>query len=587
MLKKCKLISMLFLVCLFVAGIPYSHCLAENLPERNILIMHANTQDYPVHEAFNKGLKEKFQQQSQYKIIYSYEYLDLTRYNNVADYFADTAHYFSRKYLNKKPDMIITSSTLVPFLLQYGKEIFPGVPMLMVWPGNDFIPEVIPANAVGISGGFNSRQMVAKNIQLILQTRPRTKRIYIVVGDSEEERNIIQKTLSLADEYANQVELVFLNRLPTAAMRESLRNSSDDSAILFAQWFRDVEGHKSIPAQVLQEICQEVKIPVYTISEHTIGSGTLGGYVYNFTISGQKAAEVGLVILSGKKASDIVAPVVSGAEYAFDWRELKRWNITETKLPPGSRIEYKEPSVWELYKGYIIAGIVMILLEALLIFSLGINLIRRRKAENKLAHLNATLEKRVLKRTQELQNANDQLKIAQEQLTALNKSLDLTARTDSLTGLYNRRHMEEKIREAYEQYQRTGSEFALVIVDIDFFKEVNDVYGHDVGDCLLKLISEDIRKSIRENDIVARWGGEEFLLLLPATNGENAMGLAERIRTKVEEGKYSCGCRDLSATLTLGVSTISSEDMIVTLIKKADIALYQGKRAGRNRVMMT
>ena len=163
--------------------------------------------------------------------------------------------------------------------------------------------------------------------------------------------------------------------------------------------------------------------------------------------------------------------------------------------------------------------------------------------------------------------------------------MDLTSRTDSLTGLYNRRHMEQRIKEEYEQYQRTGSEFALVLADIDFFKKVNDIYGHDCGDCLLKLLSEDLRKFIRESDTVARWGGEEFLLLLPATNEENAVGLAERINKTVQEHRYDYENVVLLVTLTIGVSVIRHEDTIASIIKKADIALYQGKRAGRNCVI--
>jgi len=191
------------------------------------------------------------------------------------------------------------------------------------------------------------------------------------------------------------------------------------------------------------------------------------------------------------------------------------------------------------------------------------------------------------KRQQQLENqrdVNDKLTRAQELLEALNQQLDFTSRTDSLTGLYNRRHMEQRIKEEYEQYQRTGSEFALVIGDIDFFKKVNDMYGHDCGDCLLTLLSEEFRKSVRAYDTVARWGGDEFLLLLPATNEENAVGLAERIIKTVEDYRYVYENETLSVTLTLGISVIRQGDTIASIIKKADLALYHGKRAGGNCV---
>ena len=183
------------------------------------------------------------------------------------------------------------------------------------------------------------------------------------------------------------------------------------------------------------------------------------------------------------------------------------------------------------------------------------------------------------------QDVNNKLKITQERLETLNQQLELTSRTDFLTGLYNRRHMEQRIQEEYELYQRTGSEFALVIADIDFFKKVNDMYGHDCGDCLLKLLSEDLRKSIRSYDTVARWGGEEFLLLLPGAKEKDAVGLAERIIKTVEKSKYVYQDEALFVTLTLGVCVIKHDDTITSIIKKTDIAMYQGKKAGRNCVI--
>lgn len=169
--------------------------------------------------------------------------------------------------------------------------------------------------------------------------------------------------------------------------------------------------------------------------------------------------------------------------------------------------------------------------------------------------------------------------------TKRHQQLELTSRTDSLTGLYNRRHMEERIQEEYERYQRTGGEFALIIADIDLFKGINDMYGHAGGDYLLKAVSEELRNAVREYDIVARWGGDEFLLLLPMTKSEDAMGLAERISKTVEKRRYAYEKAELGVTLTLGVSIIRSGDTVASMIHKADVVMYQGKRTGRNCVL--
>lgn len=167
------------------------------------------------------------------------------------------------------------------------------------------------------------------------------------------------------------------------------------------------------------------------------------------------------------------------------------------------------------------------------------------------------------------------------------KKLEVISITDSLTGLYNRRFLEEKIEEEYNRYQKTGAKFALIIGDIDFFKNINDLYGHDCGDTVLKLITKDMQSAIRTYDTVARWGGEEFLFLLPSTSNEKAITVAERIRKSVQERKYQFpNCEKLvTVTVSLGVSVVGFDDTIDNVIKKADMALYYGKQKSRNCVL--
>ena len=169
--------------------------------------------------------------------------------------------------------------------------------------------------------------------------------------------------------------------------------------------------------------------------------------------------------------------------------------------------------------------------------------------------------------------------------TKYNQQLELTSRTDSLTSLYNRRYMETRIQEEIERYQQTGLEFALLIIDVDLFKVINDRYGHVCGDFLLRSVAEDIRKSVRPTDTVARWGGDEFLLLLPETNAQTAMELAGRIGKNVGKRRYLYDNNTLGVTLTIGAAVIKNGDTADSIIKNADMGMYQGKRIGKNRVV--
>ncbi|MDD4570685.1 MAG: diguanylate cyclase [Tepidanaerobacteraceae bacterium] len=157
---------------------------------------------------------------------------------------------------------------------------------------------------------------------------------------------------------------------------------------------------------------------------------------------------------------------------------------------------------------------------------------------------------------------------------------------DPLTALYNRRYIVQRINELERRYQRSQSVFSIIISDIDLFKTVNDCYGHDCGDLVLSNIASLISGCCREQDIVARWGGEEFLILLPDTNQDGAQVLAERIRKELEDKTLQCGDISLKITMTFGVSEYSKSLGIEGTIRNADMALLHGKNHGRNQVIV-
>jgi diguanylate cyclase (GGDEF)-like protein len=172
-----------------------------------------------------------------------------------------------------------------------------------------------------------------------------------------------------------------------------------------------------------------------------------------------------------------------------------------------------------------------------------------------------------------------------EELRAKAVELELASRTDVLTGLYNRRYALEKIDEERIRFQRNARPFSIIICDIDFFKKVNDVYGHDCGDAVLRSLAAMLGKHIRKQDCLARWGGEEFLLVLPETSSQGASVLAEKLRRRVEEYEFTYAGLKLPITMTFGVAEYLSEYGIDASIVGADSALYKGKNSGRNCVV--
>lgn len=165
------------------------------------------------------------------------------------------------------------------------------------------------------------------------------------------------------------------------------------------------------------------------------------------------------------------------------------------------------------------------------------------------------------------------------------ESLERLACVDGLTGLNNRRHFLALAENEWSRFQRYGRPLALLMIDIDFFKSVNDTYGHDAGDAVLKAVAESLHRSKRSSDIAGRLGGEQFALILPEATIDRAVSAAERYRTLIGGRPIIAMGRQISVTVSIGVG-IAEADMsgFEDLLKRADVALYEAKNSGSNRV---
>jgi diguanylate cyclase (GGDEF)-like protein len=186
----------------------------------------------------------------------------------------------------------------------------------------------------------------------------------------------------------------------------------------------------------------------------------------------------------------------------------------------------------------------------------------------------------------ELIKANKEIQSKNEELTNAYHILDLVARNDPLTNLSNRRDIMEKLKYAQILFERNHKPFSIIMIDLDLFKEINDSFGHDAGDYALVYLAKLIQKAIRKQDIVSRWGGDEFLLLLPDTDLKGGKIVADKIRSHMASKSCIHNHKLISFTLSAGVSCYSEESDIDTCIKKADEALYLSKKNGRNQVTL-
>lgn len=188
---------------------------------------------------------------------------------------------------------------------------------------------------------------------------------------------------------------------------------------------------------------------------------------------------------------------------------------------------------------------------------------------------------------QKLNDANLKIREENEKLVEAQRKLELAAKTDALTRISNRRDMSEKIAYENSRTERSGKPFTIVLSDIDNFKTVNDTFGHDCGDHVLVSIAGLIKSNLRKQDHIGRWGGEEFLMLLPETDLEGGRIISEKIRNAVAQSVFEYNGERFSVTMTFGVTVCMGQDKTCRqYLKKADAAMYKGKKKGKNCVML-
>ena len=211
---------------------------------------------------------------------------------------------------------------------------------------------------------------------------------------------------------------------------------------------------------------------------------------------------------------------------------------------------------------------------------------------SKLKDINFALEQLVKERTEEIESKNrmleeekEKLRITNERLTYLNNKLSNLSKTDPLTKLSNRRDLRDKFRKVLKELHSKQVELSLIMCDIDYFKKINDTYGHDCGDKVLIRVAEVLKFNLRDSDIIARYGGEEFIIILPKSCAEDSMKAAEDMRKRIQEEVFDYNGIIFNVTMSFGIYNFKSDASYSNCIKKADEALYKAKKIGRNKVI--
>ncbi len=321
-------------------------------------------------------------EKSSYQIEFYNENLETTLFSDANSQRA-FREWYVRKYRGRKPDLIIAvGEASIKFMVDSHETDFPSTPVIFCGSTESPIDELKP------DSHFTGVWAVAQpelTLKAALQLQPGTKHVVVVGGVGTFDRNeeaIVKKGLST---YESKLEFTYLTDLTMPALLERLKRLPSKTVVYYTSITEDAAGARFIDAsQSAPMVAAAANAPVFVVDDVDLGNGTVGGNLLSWAATGRIASEMALRILNGEKPENI--PIVKSANvYMFDWRALRRWGFKEGDLPPGSVLIHKQPSVWELYKWYLLGGISLIVLEAMLILGLLWQRSRRRKVEAELA----------------------------------------------------------------------------------------------------------------------------------------------------------------------------------------------------------
>jgi signal transduction histidine kinase len=355
-----------------------------------VVLTPDNTQGSPGGTQLIHGLRSTFAAGSREQLQFRFEPLDISRFAD-ADGRALLVNFLGQKYAGQKIDLVVAAlSSAFDFALEHRERIFPGVPIVFAALDEEEVrARAIPADVIGAPLEYD----LGGTLELALRLQPETRRVFVIVGSSSYDARWEAVARQRLRSYESRLEFVYLSGLSMDDLLHQVANLPDHSIVQYLHIFEDASGKTFIPAEALDMIVAKANAPIYGYIGSYIGRGIVGGHVMSFELAGKNAASLGLRILAGERPDTISRPGASSNEYVVDWRQLRRWGLSEGALPAGTDIRYRELGAWDLYRGYIVGAIGIFVLETALIAALLVQMAHRRKAEQDLRLSQAELRR--------------------------------------------------------------------------------------------------------------------------------------------------------------------------------------------------
>jgi diguanylate cyclase (GGDEF)-like protein len=482
------------------------------------------------------------------------------------------------RYGKQNIDLIMTTDDkALEFALKHRSEIFSSAPIVFcgVNRKNAGILTASFSNVTGILEVLDPYNTVKTALSL----NPSLKDIYLVYDNTESGLSAAEESLSSMKRISKKLNIIHLNKKTHAEIIELSKSLGKNSMILVTSYYMDSAGIVMSYEEFCSRLSRVSAVPIYNLFDFALGSGVTGGSMMNGRLHGTNATKVALAVCNGKDINKIQIQNVDSVKYYFDYNLLKKFNISMGLLPKGSTIVNKPFSFFETYQTLVLItlSIICLLILFLMILSYYLNKNRKMKLQLELDNneLNALYEENAA--------AEETLREQYENLEEAQGKLAYSAYHDSLTGLYNRACMKEKIDKRISEIKSLETNDAMLFIDIDNFKYINDSMGHSFGDKLLIHISQRLKSTIEENHLLFRLGGDEFIVYsLNHTDKDSIHVLAKKLLQLLREPVNIDG-NILSITASIGIAVFPEDaENIHELLQYSDMAMYMAKKNNKN-----
>ena len=358
--------------------------------QRSVLTLYAQRRENPIPLIVDPLLQGILSQRLP-GLDYYNEFIDAARFAD-PEFQNALRDFLKRKYAGRRFNVLIAPSTqALNFLKANRDELFAGIPVVFHTNSNiESAPRPTEVPEPG-STGLTSPMDLARTLTMVTQLQPETKRVFVVSGSSAFDKTYEDLARSHFRAFDGRFEFTYWSGLPMKELLERVADLPPDSIVYPLMFTQDRTGQRYLPFDQIERLAAAANVPVYAWGSPQMGRGVVGGSIYSPEHLAGPLADVVIRVLGGEKPENIpVAPLDLNVS-EVDWRQLRRWGISETRVPAGTTVRFREPGLWERYRSYIIGTVILVLLQTTLIAGLLVQRGRRRRVESALRDSEAAL----------------------------------------------------------------------------------------------------------------------------------------------------------------------------------------------------